>query len=163
MTAQVALIWSLSEQIAGLGEVVAAHFGQHPDAGICTSHPGLGVILSARVLAEFGDDPARFADARGRKNYAGTAPITWASGSRKIVLARYARNRRLADALQQWAFCAMRGARAYYQALGARGIGHQAALRQLGNRLVGILHGCLKTRTPYDEHTARDHHQQSAA
>lgn len=54
MTAQVALIWSLSEQIAGLGEVVATHFGQHPDAGIYTSHPGLGVILSARVLAEFG-------------------------------------------------------------------------------------------------------------
>ena len=61
------------------------------------------------------------------------------------MLARYARNRRLGDAVQQWAFCCMRGspgARAYYQALRARGIGHQAALRQLGNRLVGILHGC---------------------
>jgi hypothetical protein len=62
------------------------------------------------------------------------------------VLARYARNRRLADAVHQWAFCAMRGspgARAYYQSLRERGTGHQAALRQLGNRLVGILHGCL--------------------
>ncbi len=46
------------------------------------------------------------------------------------------------------------GARAYYQALRDRSIGHQAALRQLSNRLVGILHGCLKTRTPYDEHIA---------
>jgi hypothetical protein len=66
------------------------------------------------------------------------------------VLARYARNRRLADALQQWAFCAMRGspgARTYYQRLRARKISHQAALRQLANRLVGILHGCLKTHT----------------
>ena len=66
------------------------------------------------------------------------------------MLARYARNRRLADAVQQWAFCAMRGspgARAYYQALRQRGTGHQAALRQLGNRLVGILHGCLKSGT----------------
>jgi hypothetical protein len=73
------------------------------------------------------------------------------------VLARYARNRRLADALQQWAFCAMRGspgARNYYLQLRARNIGHQAALRQLANRLVGILHGCLKTHTRYDEHTA---------
>jgi len=53
----------------------------------------------------------------------------------------------LADAVQQWAFCSMRGspgARAYYQALRARNIGHQAAIRQLANRQVGILHGCLK-------------------
>ena len=55
------------------------------------------------------------------------------------------------------------GARAYYQALRARGTGHQAALRQPGNRLAGILHGCLDSRTPYNEHTAWDHHQQSAA
>lgn len=82
------------------------------------------------------------------------------------MLARYARNRRLADALQQQAFCAMRGspgARAYYQALRARGIGHQGTLRQLGNRLVGIPHGCLASHTPYNEGTAWDHHQQSAA
>jgi hypothetical protein len=58
--------------------------------------------------------------------------------------------------------CAMRGspgARAYYQQLRERGTGHQAALRQLGNRLVGILHGCLKTRTAYDETTAWAHLQ----
>jgi transposase len=99
VVAQVALIRALNEQIAGLGEVVAAHFGRHPDADIYISHPGLGVILGARVLAEFGDDPGRFTDARARKNYAGTAPITRASGTRKVVRARYARNRRLADAL----------------------------------------------------------------
>ena len=166
VSSQVALIMALNAQIEELGEVVASHFGQHPDAEIYASQPGLGVILSARVLAEFGDDPHRFASAKARKNYAGTSPITRASGTRRIVLARYARNRRLADALQQWAFCSMRGspgARAYYKALRARGTGHQAALRQLGNRLVGILHGCLDSRTPYNEHTAWDHHQQSAA
>ena len=86
-----------------LGTVVADHFGRHPDAEIYASQPGLGVILGARVLGEFGDDPDRYADAKARKNYAGTSPITKASGTRKIVLARYARNRRLADALQQWA------------------------------------------------------------
>jgi hypothetical protein len=47
-----------------------------------------------------------------------------------------------------------RTARAYYQAQRDRGTGHQAALCQLGNRLVGILHGCLKTGTHYDETTA---------
>jgi hypothetical protein len=118
------------------------------------------------VLGEFGDDPHRYLDAKARKSYAGTAPITRASGTKKIVLARYARNRRLGDALQQWAFCALRGspgARAYYQQLRARHIGHQAALRQVANRLVGILHGCLKTHTPYDEHTAWAHHTKAAA
>lgn len=65
-------------------------FGRHPDAEIYASQPGLGVILAARVLGEFGDDPRRYADAKGRKSYAGTAPITKASGTRKVVLARYA-------------------------------------------------------------------------
>ncbi|MFK5647748.1 IS110 family transposase, partial [Ornithinimicrobium sp. LYQ121] len=72
----------------------------------------------------------------------------------------------LGDALQQWAFCSLRGspgARAYYKALRARKIGHQAALRQLANRWVGILHGCLRQRTLYDENTAWQHHFNTAA
>ena len=166
VASQTRLIGALNSEIGELGEVVAAHFGRHPDAEIHVSQPGLGVILAARVLAEFGDAPDRYADAKARKNYAGTSPVTRASGRKKIVLARFVRNRRLGDATCQWAFCALRGspgARTYYQALRARGTGHQAALRQLANRLVGILHGCLKTRTPYDEHTAWDHHLKSAA
>ena len=166
VTGQVAILQTLNTQIADMSAVVAAHFGQHPDAEIYTSQPGLGVVLGARVMGEFGDDPHRFADGKARKNYAGTSPITRASASKKIVLARYARNRRLADALQQWALCAMRGssgARAYYMALRERRIGHQAALRQLANRLVGILHGCLKTRTTYNEHTAWANPSKAAA
>ena len=117
-------------------------------------------ILAARVLGEFGDDPDRYADAKARKNYAGTSPITRASGTKKVVLARYARNRRLGDALQQWAFCSLRGspgAKAYYHQLRDRKIGHEAALRQLANRLVGILHGCLKTATPPTTKTPPGH------
>jgi transposase len=161
VTSEVAIIEALNTQIDQLGAVVEAHFGQHPDTEIYASQPGLGLILAARVLGEFGDDPHRYLDAKARKSYAGTAPITRASGTKKIVLARYARNRRLGDALQQWAFCSLRGspgARAYYQQLRDRNIGHQAALRQLANRLVGILHGCLKTHSRYDEHTAWGHH-----
>jgi transposase len=166
VTSQARIVATLNTQIEEMGAVVDAHFGQHPDAEIYASQPGLGVILAARVLGEFGDDPHRYTDAKARKNYAGTAPITKASGKKKIVLARYARNRRLGDALQQWAFCSLRGspgARTYYQQLRARNIGHQAALRQLANRLVGILHGCLKTGTRYDEHTAWSHHMTHAA
>ena len=166
VASQATIIATLNTQIEQMAAVVDAHFGRHPDAEIYTSQPGLGVVLAARVLGEFGDDPHRYTDARARKNYAGTSPITRASGKKKIVLARYARNRRLGDAVQQWAFCSLRGspgARAYYQQLRARNIGHQAALRQLANRLVGILHGCLKTHTPYDEHTAWNHHLSNAA
>jgi transposase len=166
VTGQVAILQTLNTQINQLGTVVADHSGRHPDAEIYASQPGLGVVLGARVLGEFGDDPDRYADAKARKNYAGTSPITKASGTRKIVLARYARNRRLADALQQWALGSMRGspgARAYYRSLRDRGISHHTALRQLANRLVGILHGCLKTRTRYNEHTAWDHHIHTAA
>jgi hypothetical protein len=112
-------------------------------------------------LGEFGDDKDRFATARSRKNYSGQSPITRASGKRTIVLARYATNRRLGDALHLQAFSALggsAGARAYYDTLRARRIGHHAALRQLANRLVGILHGCLKTGTLYNEDTAWQHH-----
>lgn len=163
---EVRVIITLTSEIATLGEVVAELFGRHPDAEIYASQPGLGAVLGARVLGEFGDDRHRYADAKARKNYAGTSPITKASGTKKVVLARYARNERLADAAQRWAFGAMRGspgARAYYDAMRARKIGHHAALRQLANRLVGILHGCLKTRTLYNESTAWAHWIPAAA
>jgi hypothetical protein len=94
---------------------------------------------------------------RARKNYAGTSAITHQSGRKKIVLARYVHNDRLIDALNRQAFAALLaspGARSYYDQQRARGLGHHTALRQLGNRLVGILYGCLKIRTPYDENTA---------
>jgi transposase len=142
---------------------VEAHFSRHPDAEIIGSQPGLGPILGARVLAEFGDDPHRYASAKARKNYAATSPITRQSGKKKTVMARYVHNDRLRDALDGQAFAALSaspGARAYYDQLRARGAGHRAALRQLANRLVGILHGCLKTRTPYDEATAWPGHAQ---
>jgi hypothetical protein len=118
------------------------------------------------VLAEFGDDPDRYTDARARKNYAGTSPITRASGKKKVVIARFVHNDRLIDALMTQAFSALNaspGARAYYDQLKARGTEHNAALRQLANRLVGILHGCLKTRTCYDEATAWSHRVEQAA
>ena len=105
--AQVAILTTLNAQIAALEEQVEAHFGQHPDAEIYLSQPGLGVVLGARVLAEFGDDPTRYADAKARKNYAGTSPITRQSGKKKTVLARYVHNDRLIDALSRQAFAAL--------------------------------------------------------
>ncbi len=161
----VAIIAELNRQIGDLEAELATHFEQHPDADIYLSQPGLGDVLGARVLGEFGDDPERYANAKSRRNYSGTSPITVASGKKRAVLARYARNRRLYDAVDQWAFCATSaspGARAYYDQRRAAGATHHQALRALGNRLVGILHGCLRHRTPYDEHTAWGHRQPAA-
>jgi len=152
-----AVITTLNQQIKVLEVQVEAHFREHPDAEIILSQPGLGPVLGARVLAEFGDDPHRYATAKARRNYAATSPITRQSGKKKTIMARYVHNDRLRDALGRQAYSALTaspGARAYYDQLRARSIAHDAALRQLANRLVGILHGCLKTRTLYNEATA---------
>jgi hypothetical protein len=158
--ASAAVITEMTAQIAALQEQLAADFEQHPDAEVVRSLPGLGTVLGARVLGEFGDEPDRYTTAKCRKNYAGTSPITRASGTRRAVLARYVRNQRLADAIYLWAFAALTaspGARAYYDHRRAAGDTHHQALRALGNRLVGILHGCLTHHTPYSETTAWAH------
>ena len=154
------IIVETNRQIAELEETLETRFSQHPDAVIYHSQPGLGKVLGARALGEFGDDPERYTSAKSRRNYAGTSPITVASGRKRTVVARHVRNRRLYDALDQWAFCSLSnspGARAFYDQRRAAGDLHHQALRALANRLVGILHGCLKHRTPYNEHTAWAH------
>src|SRR5579859_261018 len=158
----IAVIGVLNEQVKVLQGQVKENFGRHPDAEIYRSQPGMGAILGARVVGEFGDDPHRYADGKARRNYAATSPITRASGKKKIVAARYVHNDRLVDALNAQAFASLNaspGARALYDELRARGIEHNDALRRLANRLVGILHGCLKTRTLYDEATAWGHRE----
>ena len=155
--ALVAVITTLGQEIARLEAELVEAFGRHPDAEILRSLPGLGDILGARVLAEFGDAPDRYLDATARRDYAGTAPITRASGTSRLVVARLARNKRLFDAAYQWAFCALTnspGARAYYDDHDPGPRTSKVARRKLANKLVGILHGCLAHRTAYDEDLA---------
>jgi transposase len=157
VAALVATLCCLNEQIAALEQQLAGRFAAHPDAVILRSLPGLGVVLGARMLGEFGDDPARYQTAKGRKAFAGTAPVTRASGLRTVVVARAACNQRLVDACYLWAFAALSaspGARRCYDAHRARGATHHQALRALGNRLVGILHGCLARGLAYQEQLA---------
>ena len=158
--ASVAQISEINRQLSELEAALADHFEQHPDAALYRSMPGLGVVLGARVLGEFGDDPERYASAKSRRNYAGTSPLTVASGRKRSVRARFVRNRRLADAVDRWALCALQvspGGHDFYRRRRAAGDLHHQALRALGNRLVGYLHGCLRTRRPYDETTAWAH------
>jgi transposase len=160
VSALASVIAEMTRQIAVLERQLAADFEQHPDAEVVRSLPGLGTILGARVLGEFGDVPDRYTDAKSRRNYAGTSPITRASGTKRVVLARHVRNKRLADAIYLWAFAALSaspGARQFYDDRRAVGDTHHQALRALGNRLVGYLHGCLACHTPYNEVTAWAH------
>ncbi len=160
------LIAGFNAEIAALEGALSEHFEQHPDAKIVRSLPGLGTVLGARVLGEFGDDRTRFSSPKSRKNYAGTSPVTRSSGRSLVVVARFARNRRLAAACDRWAFCSLTqspGARAYYDQLRGRGKNHGQALRQLGNRWVGILHGCLEYGQLYDEEVAWGTSKRAAA
>ena len=140
-----------------LAEAAIAHFEQHPDAAIITSFPGLGNLAGARVLAEIGDDRTRFADARGLKAFAGSAPITRASGKKTVVLHRHIKNRRLAAVGSIWALGSLRaspGARRHFDARRAAGDWNHQAQRHLFNKFLGQLHHCLHTGQRYDEHLA---------
>jgi transposase len=158
-----ALLRQLDTACANADELAAAtvaHFEKHPDAEIITSLPGLGSLTGARVLAEIGDDRSRFADARSLKAYAGSAPVTRASGKSLTVMHRRVKNQRLASVGYSWSFAALGaspGARAHYDRRRTAGDRHTAAQRNLFNRLIGCLHHCLDTRQTYDENAAFPH------
>lgn len=140
-----------------LAEAVETHFRRHPDAEILLGFPGLGVRLAARVLAEIGDDRDRFADARGLKAYAGSAPITRASGKKRYVGRRFIKNDRLITAGFLWAFAALQaspGADAHYRRRREHGDWHAQAQRHLFNRMIGQLYHCLQTGKHFDERHA---------
>jgi hypothetical protein len=153
----VATISMMQAGIAELENVMSAEFDAHPDAAIFTPAPGLGPVLATRVLGEIGDDRARFLAAQNLRCFAGTAPITRASGRTKVVQTRHIRNRRLADACHWWAFAAITkspGARPHYDRRRAAGDSHNAALRHLANKRLGRLWWCWQNHQPWDDETA---------
>lgn len=135
-----------------LAAATAEAFNQHPDAPILTSFPGIGPVTGARVLGEIGDDRSRFRDARGLKSYAGSAPITIASGKSLVVHHRKVKNQRLAAAGYVWIFGALPSpqVKAHYDQRRAAGDKHAAAMRNLFNRFLGCLYHCLQTGQPFD-------------
>lgn len=150
-----ALILQLDATCRAADELAAATaetFTQHPDAEILTSFPGIGPLTGARVLGEIGDDRTRFDSARGLKAYAGSAPITIASGKSSVVRQRKVKNQRLAAAGYVWAFGALPSPqiKQHYDHRRAAGDKHAAALRNLFNRFLGCLHHCLQTGQTFD-------------
>ncbi|MBN9629000.1 MAG: transposase, partial [Actinobacteria bacterium] len=103
---------------------------------------------------------SRFHDARGLKAYAGSAPITRASGKSTFVNRRRIKNHRLADAGYNWTLASLRvspGARAHYDRRRDLGDRHSAAQRNLYNRFLGMLFYCIQTGSLFDESEAFAH------
>ncbi|MCE7003278.1 IS110 family transposase [Kibdelosporangium philippinense] len=145
------LLATLDTECDSVNELAAATadaFAQHPDYAIITSFPGLADTTGARVLAEIGDDRDRFTDARALQAFAGSAPVTRASGRSIVITYRKVKNDRLAAAGFVWAFAALTGspgARAHYDRRRAAGDRHAAALRHLFNRMLGLLLAVIVT------------------
>ena len=161
----IAIVVAMGQAVDDLETELAREFDQHPQAAILRSAPGLGPILAARVLAEIGDDPTRFSDPNGLRAFAGTAPVTIASGRSHYVKARKVRNKRLGDACHWWAFAMLTksaGARAHYDKRRAAGDHHNAALRNLANKLLGRLWWCLAHNQPWDDNSAWPHKTEHA-
>ena len=146
----------LNEQVKALQGQVEEHFGQHPDAEV-TGPARHGRVLGARVLSRVRRRPARVRRREGPQELRRHQPyhprVREEEGRRRpLHPQRPARRRPERPGLA--CLNASPGARAFYDQQRAKGIEHNDALRRLANRLVGILHGCLKTRTLYDEATA---------
>lgn len=159
----VALLGALDAACTGaddLEQAAAEEFRKHPDHAIITSLPGLADLTGARVLAELGDDRDRFASHRALKAYAGSAPVTRASGKTISITHRRIKNDRFAAVGWVWAFGAAVNpgpAREHYQRRRAHGDRHAPALRHLFNTMLGQLYHCLQTHQSFDPAKAFDH------
>ncbi len=158
-----ALLAMLDAACAGaddLEQVATEEFRKHPDHAVITSFPGLAEVTGARILAEIGDDRDRFADNRALKAYAGSAPVTRASGKVTSITHRRIKNDRLAAVGWVWATYASINpgpARAHYRRRRDHGDRHAAALRHLFNKMIGQLYHCLQTRQTFDAQKAFSH------
>jgi len=151
---------AICASVERLTDALVDAFTQHPDYEVITSFPGLADISGAIALAEIGDDRDQFSDDRALQAFAGSAPVTRASGKSRTVTRRRTKNNRLAAVGYSWAFTAAAWpspAREHYLRRREHGDGHPAALRHLFNRMLGQLHHCLTTRQIYDPAKAFPH------
>ena len=153
----IGILTQMHAAVTLLNDALVKEFSQHQLAPVLTSAPGLGSVLAARILGEMGDDRTRFNSPANLRAFAGTAPVTRASGRSSYVKARKVRNKRLGDACHWWAFSTLTkspGARAHYDHRRALGDSHNAALRNLSNKLLGRLWWCIQHQQPWNESAA---------
>jgi transposase len=130
---------------------------EHHDVTILLSVPGVGVRIGAMMLAEAAAS-LRARDYHAIRLLAGVAPVTKASGKSRVVVMRYACNTRLKTACYHWARVAMQtdgAAHRHYTVLRAAGHSHARALRGVGDRLLAVGIGMLRTGTLYDPQRPR--------
>jgi transposase len=150
--ALVAVLTPLVAQLQHLSAAVAAAVAQHADGPLVQSFPRSGAVNAAQILAELGDDRARFATADQLAAEAGVAPVTHASGKHRGVAFRWACNKRLRRALTTFADNSRHAsawAAAVYTRAQARGCDHPHAIRILARAWVRVLWRCWQDRRPY--------------
>jgi len=149
----VGVLTPLVAQLKDLDALVAAHLATHPDGTLVQSFPRTGTINAAQILAELGDDRARFPAPEQLAAEAGVAPVPRASGKHRDVTCRFACNKRLRLALTTWADNS-RHAHAWaahvYRRARARGCDHPHATRILARAWTRVLWRCWHDRIPYD-------------
>jgi transposase len=126
--------------------------GEHRDIAILESLPGVGRKVAVTMLAEAAG-PLAHRDYARLRAHLGTAPITSASGKRRVVSMRYACNRRLRWAAYHWGRTSIQDdapSAAYYRELRARGHHHGRALRSVVDPWLRILVAMLRQNTLYD-------------
>ena len=140
----------LLEQLAP-AEATDGEPREHRDVEILQSLPGVGRMVAATMLTE-ATGPLADRDYATLRAHAGAAPVTKRSGKRAFfVHMRYACKPRLAQALYHWARTSIQhdaAARAYYDALRARGHSHARALRSVADRWLRILIAMLQDGNP---------------
>jgi transposase len=142
----------LNQQVRSITKHISERLTAHPDAQIFLSFPGMGTVTAATMLAEMGEDRARFPTSATLLAETGTAPVTRSSGRSRSVRFRYAANSRMRHAIDWWTFVAAREddwTREAYQQARDRGQLHNRALRGIGARWTRILWRCWTDHTTY--------------
>jgi transposase len=148
------VIRSLVRGIADLDRKIEEAAAAHPDFFIFESLPGAGAVLAPRLLAAFGSQRDRYANAEEVQSYTGIAPVTERSGKKKWIHFRWACPKFLRQSFHEWAghsIAHSQWARSYYQQQRERGKGHHAAVRGLAFKWIRIVFRCWKDRVVYDE------------
>jgi len=151
--ALVAVLRPLVAQLQTLTAAIEHAVEAHPDGHIVTSLFKTGRVCAAQILAELGDDRARFATAEHFAAEAGVAPITRESGKHRAVGFRWACNKRLRSALTCLADSSRKTspwAAGLYQRARARGCDHPHACRIVARAWCRVLWSCWQKRVPYD-------------
>ena len=151
--AYVTVLTTLRTQIDELNARLEELLDAHPDAHIFRSLPRCATIRAATLLAEIGDCRARFPDAESLACLAGVAPSTRASGRHRAVTFRFNSDKKLRDALCDFAGDSWRGntwAEHRYRQLRTAGKTHPHAERILARTWTHIIWRCWQDNTTYD-------------